>query len=647
MIIRGNNLEKWLFDYFEGNLTTHEKVELENFVRKNPAYQEEFDNWQKSYQTSIEDRNKSNRVPAYAGATALMVETGIIARINWRYAAAIITLITGGALGYLSVANSDNLPVEELAVVEEASQDDSSLIVSGPSEFTEGETTTNVVLASDSDVPASDVSVSNSVSNHVSGTNYSGSANQTSASVGGNSGNSNGNSIFNQFNASANQTGANQSGANQSNLMAAIDPQEDIESNFRKDNWEKEIVSLSSRPAYYAPTVSVEELEVNENYRKDKYGKDNYKFLDFRTVAGKGIKRKIKDKPVEDPLVIKNDPNDEGFMEIIQNRDYKKKGKNSGSKVQRKPSKYKLEELGFSNVHDPLFAKVNHEPIFENAALTGGVGLPRLKTSYRLQNTNQDQLFTRATVSYDQYIGALKGGVGVFAASNNFEDGMYKNNTFGMVYAQRFELDKESSFALGVKYTLENRSMDLSKMQYDTPIELERGRVEQTFADGYTPEVTNKTQHNLGLSAWYDGKYIYGGVQVGNLLKTNDFVVNEANPVGERVPVELKAQIGTDFRRTIFSNTVVSPQIMYCKKGDLQEIWGGVTLRHKWLVTGAGVSALNGISGKGLIGVQKNYWRVMYGYDHSKSALSHSFYGSHELSLRIIIGSNNPNWSRY
>jgi len=45
MIVSKNNLQKWLFDYFEGNLTPHEQVELRQFIRQNPEFQEEFDAW--------------------------------------------------------------------------------------------------------------------------------------------------------------------------------------------------------------------------------------------------------------------------------------------------------------------------------------------------------------------------------------------------------------------------------------------------------------------------------------------------------------------------------------------------------------------------------------------------------------------------
>ena len=43
------NFDEWLFEYFEGELSNSDKTRLEDFVAKNPAYQEDFDLWGKSF----------------------------------------------------------------------------------------------------------------------------------------------------------------------------------------------------------------------------------------------------------------------------------------------------------------------------------------------------------------------------------------------------------------------------------------------------------------------------------------------------------------------------------------------------------------------------------------------------------------------
>jgi len=68
-----SNLDEWLFDYFEGNLTLPEKEKLTCFLNKNPALKADYDSWKNSYINETEI--------AYPGANNLLKpkKTGI----NW------------------------------------------------------------------------------------------------------------------------------------------------------------------------------------------------------------------------------------------------------------------------------------------------------------------------------------------------------------------------------------------------------------------------------------------------------------------------------------------------------------------------------------------------------------------------------------
>lgn len=43
------NIDEWLFDYFEGNLTTSEQESLKNFLHKNPSLKADFEAWKGSF----------------------------------------------------------------------------------------------------------------------------------------------------------------------------------------------------------------------------------------------------------------------------------------------------------------------------------------------------------------------------------------------------------------------------------------------------------------------------------------------------------------------------------------------------------------------------------------------------------------------
>lgn len=48
-MVNKNNIEEKLFDYFEGELTSSESTELEQFIDANPEFKTDFDAWEKSY----------------------------------------------------------------------------------------------------------------------------------------------------------------------------------------------------------------------------------------------------------------------------------------------------------------------------------------------------------------------------------------------------------------------------------------------------------------------------------------------------------------------------------------------------------------------------------------------------------------------
>ncbi len=53
-MISKNNIDEVLFDYFEGNLSLQEKLEVDKFIGENPSFQKDFNAWENSF---VEDDN--------------------------------------------------------------------------------------------------------------------------------------------------------------------------------------------------------------------------------------------------------------------------------------------------------------------------------------------------------------------------------------------------------------------------------------------------------------------------------------------------------------------------------------------------------------------------------------------------------------
>lgn len=98
-IITKENIDKWLFDYFEGNLTFHEKKEVEQFIKSHPEFQDDFDAWS---QTIVEE------TPVYYAGVDGLQKASFLARN--RSAAVLLIflfLLSGTGVGYYLLNNGN------------------------------------------------------------------------------------------------------------------------------------------------------------------------------------------------------------------------------------------------------------------------------------------------------------------------------------------------------------------------------------------------------------------------------------------------------------------------------------------------------------------------------------------------------------
>lgn len=138
---------------------------------------------------------------------------------------------------------------------------------------------------------------------------------------------------------------------------------------------------------------------------------------------------------------------------------------------------------------------------------------------------------------------------------------------------------------------------------------------------------------------WFDGKFLYAGINLDNLI----YIKNKNNNANEFVesinPFKFAIQLGTDYRRSIYSTWVISPQINCRYQQNYSELWLGGVLKYKRLI--AGLSGTFSNVYKVNFGVQGDKLRLIYGFDYSKSQLENQFYGTHELSLRYVLREKN------
>jgi len=606
MIIHKGNLDKWFFDYFEGNLSSHEILELKDYLASNPSAHADFEAWKETYQTSKE---KSKRIPLYAGASGLLVETSLLTRINWNVAALLAIVIGSiGTIGYLSF-QSPSFSESALSVI-----DNEEL----KAHF--GTTTNNEGINANqiNEITSDDLTHFNLNKQRMVRIDF--------------------NSIYfarnNYSNSNVNSTNSNRVVNDFNNSQSSRETHPDIVEYLfvNSESHINDFLSINKAKSKSASTIllnSKGELEVDYNLISEDnlntvFQKDKYNFLDFTKVATRGFDRK-KDKR----KVTASDNN-----ALISERSFKGKSDDKVKKVRKNKSIAK--ELSLYNVHDPIFVKSYQLPMQNNYALAGDLGLPRVKFGVRDQFKNSFSNSITMNVSADWYLERLQAGIGVSAQKTALPNIDGTKESYGITYNQKFEIDRLKSFSLALTYNYNSFSLDSDHLN-------------STFALNSGQDLNlnlskqNVIGNDLALSTWYNGERFYGGFSVSNLLLSKNTLANLLTGSNNR-SIDYSVQLGTDYKTMAYSNFIVSPQLNYEKHSKTHELWLGSTFKYYWIV--AGVSASTQKSAKAIAGIQNSKFRLMYGYDLNNSSPENGLFNSHELSLRILFGTKKANWSR-
>ncbi len=608
MIINNGNIQKWFFDYVEGNLSELEVQELEHFVLKHSEYQADFQAWKDTLNYDEEDK-----IPAFTGMNSLLVSVPFYETVYFKISvAAVFILGFIGTSAYFINENQNNQTYQ------------SSYLNKNKNNLSD----INIAKIETVDFQVFDNFKNQNTSNTIE------TLNNPSVTKVDNQLVSNSKSHKNFNNSQVNNTPPIENSAS----VSSNDYNSEFENQFLKESLafhQNENLEDISIVVNHIDELSYDFNDLSipfvENTDKNKYA-----FLDFRNKEGFGLKNsKYKNEKSN-----KNRNSEDNLADISEGDLELEKEKHKSNKKSKLLDKFKYVELGLSNINDPLFALPSNNLININPALSGELGVTRIKTNVRSQWMGSPSEILLGSLYADTYFSKLKAGMGWGLDYTNGANGQLQNYRFSYTYSQKFSITKNSNLSLALNYEL--LSINAQQSLIGNMFEMKPNQI--VSLNNFVSQ-SGKQISNLGFSSWYSGKYFYGGINVTNLMN-NSLTVSYDNQTSYMENLEYSMQLGTDYKKNMYSNTVISPYVVLQKQHQTSSLWGGVTLRHKAFVTG--ISVNNHIAGKAIVGIQGNSIRLLYGYDLSKSQLNQSYLASHEVSLRILLGNKHKsNWSRY
>jgi len=618
--INHENIDKWLFDSIEGNLTGSQQRELQSFLKANPEYREDLAAWQNS---TLENTS--------AGEYVYANELNEIARPSYtRYAVAatVLVFMLGSSVIIYNSYNGDDASV---SVAEDKNNgkftnENSSPVfiaqhfVNKISENTFAENTVpvkdenSVFTNADKNTNSSDnANASISENNPAVNNNNNNNNNNGQPVINNNIKNGNGVPLINN-NAIVNNNRINGNPVKHVLVNNSNDPVNGISVENNSSNPE-----IKNTPADFSTLDLSPGLAFSE-------------FFSGTEAASTAF----------DVLKAKRDAMNDNQIVLTPEEYAAHKQKYH---IQSRKNFFDP-ELGFYNNRDhTLLHPGNLNPV-EYAGFAGSSVSPAFQVNYRNQWTGNANNSSTYKFAYDQYSRKLGTAWGVAGSYNDFANGMYTSATGMFILSPKIKpgkYNKHLTIEPGIIASYTQNTLNPSKIQPGLDIEPRRGFVTTLFENQVAPTRTSLGYFDLSMSTLVNTKHFYAVAGVDNIVNPSDNLYSNGLIGATHLPRKFKAAIGTDFKQDLQSAILLSPQVSFMHQGDVTEVWAGSLLQYDIINIdrvvsfniGAAVSSNKQFTST--IGMKAGIFKVGYQFDVTKSYLTGAYYGSHEATLRISL----------
>lgn len=285
---------------------------------------------------------------------------------------------------------------------------------------------------------------------------------------------------------------------------------------------------------------------------------------------------------------------------------------------------------------DPHFSQFYANPLYVNPALAGANICPRVNLAYRNQWPSLGA-FTTESITYDQYVDFLSGGVGLILLGDQ-QGQTFSNTSISLMYSLRLKLTRKIYLNLALQASVANRSLDFSGLTFGDMIDPRYGFIYNTQAQ--VPENLSHPYADFSAGTIVYGENWYAGASFAHLTQPDDgFISYNRLPLKTTVHGGMKLNVSRDKRRTnaFFGAPIISPNLIYHNQGGFQDLNYGLYLDWSPFIVGAwfrqALTFKNADAFVFMVGIQNEMFKVGYSYDLTVSSLSNVSGGAHEITL--------------
>jgi type IX secretion system PorP/SprF family membrane protein len=282
---------------------------------------------------------------------------------------------------------------------------------------------------------------------------------------------------------------------------------------------------------------------------------------------------------------------------------------------------------------DAQFSQFYANPLYLNPAFAGSERCPRICVNFRDQWPAIPGNFVTYSASFDRYVDALSGGIGLLAEQDKAGNGTLTTTNLSAIYAYQLNVSREFTVNAGFQATYHQLSLDESKLTFGDEIDPVRGFI-YTTGETLIRNSISDPDFSAGILGY--GRNVFFGFSADHLTQPDESFVQGAASLPLKYTGHAGAMIPINTRSTLQEDQfTLSPNILYQQQGDFRQLDLGFYAIKGSLVFGFWYRSGDAVIV--LIGIDKGNFKFGYSYDITISPLTLATGGSDEISMMFQL----------
>ncbi|PWH85772.1 type IX secretion system membrane protein PorP/SprF [Brumimicrobium oceani] len=269
-----------------------------------------------------------------------------------------------------------------------------------------------------------------------------------------------------------------------------------------------------------------------------------------------------------------------------------------------------------------------------NFAMVGTAPGNRIEATSRLHWMNESNSQLMNSLSWDGYAHAIRGGLGVDINYNNYQNNDLNNFSAALTYSPKLAISKKISFEPALRFKMGVINLDMAASSIGKTVELDRENIIPLFEGQQQVNGQQLWYRDIGLGFMINTDWFYIGFNADNIGRHNNNFYSADLSKEYKSDLHCTAVFGTEYASKT-KELRLSGYGLYQKYGALEEFWLGSNFQYEWFQIGAAASSNLDLAAS--LGAVFKGLSFHYNIDYTKSRLLNKQVLSHQVTMRILL----------